>query len=203
MRREDGTGEPRKIGEIIDPALARLDASDRARAYGAWTRAAGDLVVANARPRSFSRGVLTVECESPIWANELTYLGVRILARMVEIDPAQPVERLRFVARHLPSPVPDASQAERSRGRQSVERASARAPRTAVPDPTAHTGERSASEGPEREEVVDRAELRTAVAGAERVDDPRLRRAIMTALDAAAGGPSSAAARGPSVNHKK
>ncbi len=96
-RTENDRGEPRKIGEILDPALARLDTSDQARAYGAWARAAGDAVAANARPRSFARGVLTVECASSIWAQELTYLGGQLLARMNELDPAHPVERFRFV----------------------------------------------------------------------------------------------------------
>ncbi len=80
-----------------------------------WARAAGDAVAANARPRSFARGVLTVECASSIWAQELTYLGGQLLARMDELDPAHPVERFRFVTRRSPAPAP--SPPERGPGR--------------------------------------------------------------------------------------
>jgi hypothetical protein len=94
--------EPRRLGEILDPTLARLETSDQARAYGAWSRAAGEQVAAAARPRSYARGVLTVECTSSVWANELTYLGGQILARMREVAPDHPVARLRFVVEGRP-----------------------------------------------------------------------------------------------------
>jgi hypothetical protein len=79
------------------PALDRLATSEQARAYAAWARAAGDQVAAGAHPRGFARGVLTVECASSVWANELTYLGGRIIARMDELQPGHPVKRFRFV----------------------------------------------------------------------------------------------------------
>jgi hypothetical protein len=40
--------------------------------------------------------VLTVECTSSVWANELTYLGGQILRRMDEVAPGHPVKRFRF-----------------------------------------------------------------------------------------------------------
>lgn len=88
---------PRPLGEVLDPTLERLATSDHARAFGAWTRAAGVPVASCARPGGFFNGVLTVECVSSIWANELTYLGGQILARMDEVAPGHPVKRLRFV----------------------------------------------------------------------------------------------------------
>ena len=49
--------------------------------------------------------MLTVECTSSIWAQELTYLGGQLLARMKELDPGpHPVERFRFVTRRSPAP---------------------------------------------------------------------------------------------------
>ena len=54
-------------------------------------------MASGARPRHFSRGVLTVECTSSVWANELTYLGGQILRRMEEVAPGHPVKRFRFV----------------------------------------------------------------------------------------------------------
>ena len=89
--------EPRRIGEVLYQALARLETSDQARAYGAWARAAGRQIASGARPKAFSRGVLTVECTSSVWANELTYLGDQLLRRMREVAPDHPVKRLRFM----------------------------------------------------------------------------------------------------------
>lgn len=90
-------GEPRRLGEILVPALGQIAASDQARAYGAWTLAAGDQVAGGARPRNFARGTLTVECSSSVWANELTYLSADILRRMEAVAPDHPVKKLRFV----------------------------------------------------------------------------------------------------------
>lgn len=98
------TALPRPLRDILDPALARLATSEQARAYGAWTRAAGAPIAAAARPGAFFNGVLTVECASSIWANELTYLGGQILARMNDLTPGQPVKRLRFVVARDPRP---------------------------------------------------------------------------------------------------
>jgi len=94
---QDRSAEPRRLGDIINPALERLATSDQARAYGAWARAAGDQVASGARPRHFARGVLTVECASSVWANELTYLGGQLLARMDEVAPGHPIKKFRFV----------------------------------------------------------------------------------------------------------
>jgi hypothetical protein len=41
--------------------------------------------------------MLTVECTSSVWANELTYLGSQILRRMDEVAPGHPIKRFRFV----------------------------------------------------------------------------------------------------------
>lgn len=97
------SGEPRRVGDILGPALDRLAGSDQARAYGAWARAAGDQVSGGARPRNFARGTLTVECSSSVWANELTYLGAEILLRMDAVAPGHPVRRLRFTVASTPA----------------------------------------------------------------------------------------------------
>jgi len=90
-------GDPKRLGDVLSTALGRMATSDQARAYAAWARAAGGQVASGARPRHFSRGVLTVECTSSVWANELTYLGGQILRRMDEVAPGHPVKRFRFV----------------------------------------------------------------------------------------------------------
>ena len=95
---------PRRLGDILTPALDRLVGSDEARAYAAWTRAVGEPVARGTRPKAFRRGQLTVECASSVWANELTYLGPQILRRMDELMPGHPVQRFRFVVGRLPAP---------------------------------------------------------------------------------------------------
>lgn len=175
-KEEDGTGDPRKIGEILDPTLTRLDTSDQARAYGAWARAAGDPVAANARPRSFARGVLTVECASSIWAQELTYLGGQLLTRMNELDPAHPVQRFRFVTRRSPAP------------------AAGPPPEDDAPP---------ASNISRREVSIDRADLDAAQRVAESIGDERLRQTILAALGAAGRQPPQAPPCDPKVNPKK
>lgn len=97
-RRRCGRGDvPRRLGEVLSPALDRLATSDQARAYQAWARAVGEPVKKGARPRAFGRGRLTVDCASSVWANELTYLGPQILRRMDEVSPGHPVTGFRFV----------------------------------------------------------------------------------------------------------
>lgn len=86
-----------RLGDILNAALSRVAGSDEGRAYQGWTRAAGADVVAVTRPRRLARGVLTVECESSTWANELTYLTPVILERLRADDAATPVTSLRFV----------------------------------------------------------------------------------------------------------
>jgi hypothetical protein len=93
----DRGSEPKRLGDILSAALGRMATSERGRAYAAWAHAAGEQVASGARPRHYSRGVLTVECTSSVWANELTYLGGQILTRMDEIAPGHPVTRFRFV----------------------------------------------------------------------------------------------------------
>jgi hypothetical protein len=98
-RRRDES--PRRLADILAPALGRLTSGKEARAYAVWSRAAGAQVAGTTLPRAFSRGVLTIECDSSVWANELTYLSGAILARMQQVDPGHPVQKLRFkVRRH-------------------------------------------------------------------------------------------------------
>ena len=194
-------GDPRKIGEILNPALTRLGTSDQAQAYGAWARAAGDTVTANARPRSFARGVLTVECVSSIWAQELTYLGGQLLARMSELDPAHPVQRFRFVTRRSPA----------ADGDEPVSQLDARIPEGAAsgPSPAVAAGLSSqelgaaASNHSRRDGTIHRADLDAARRGADEVGDERLQKAILAALGAAAVEKPQSATGGPFVNHKK
>lgn len=92
-----GSHEPRLLRDVLETEMTRITGSDRARAYAAWGRASVPPVSLSTRPSGFHNGVLVVECESSVWANELTLLSAQILTRMHEVAPGHPVARLRFV----------------------------------------------------------------------------------------------------------
>ena len=66
-----------------------------------WGDAAGARVAAVSEPRSERGGVVTVACESAVWAEELTLLGAELLeslnASLGAVDGAPAVRSLRFV----------------------------------------------------------------------------------------------------------
>lgn len=95
-RRQNAASAPRRLGDVLSPALGRLASSDQAKAYAAWVRAVGEQVARGTRPKAFSRGRLTVACSSSVWANELTLLGPQILRRMDEVAAGHPVRGFRF-----------------------------------------------------------------------------------------------------------
>ena len=165
---------PRRVGDVLGPALERITGSDQARAYAAWTAAVGGPVAACTRPVAFARGRLTVECASSVWANELLYLGAEILRRMEEVAPGQPVERFRFII---------------ARGR----------PDGAETDGLTRHGqenEAAAAKQEERQTATAPAASGGARAEAEETHDERLRAAIEGALRPASEGPGEAPGRG-------
>jgi hypothetical protein len=198
-RKRSGAGDggddlPRRLGDIITPALGKLVGGDEARAYAAWARAVGDPVTAGTRPRAFRRGQLTVECASSVWANELTYLGPQILRRMDEVAPGHPVKRFRFVVGRLPAPA--------ARDEDATDEPAA-APRRGRPRaPEQGSGAPAAKEKRRHERPA--ADVHDAArAQAEGVDDGRLRAAIEAALRRSSQEPPEAPGRGtPSGSQK-
>jgi hypothetical protein len=173
---------PRRLGDIITPALGRIIGGDEARAYAAWAHAVGEPVTRGTRPKAFRRGQLTVECASSVWANELTYLGPQILRRMDEVAPGHPVERFRFVVGRVPAPDPPEDDSEGDGG-------------VAMESPAQGSGSLAAKEKRRHQQpapgVADAAR-----AQAEGVEDGRLRAAIEAALRRSAEEPPEAPGRG-------
>jgi predicted nucleic acid-binding Zn ribbon protein len=71
----------------LEGALARVSrdlapATTLGRAQGAWERAVGAVVAAEAEPVSERDGVLTVSCSSSSWAQELSLLEADLRARL-------------------------------------------------------------------------------------------------------------------------
>jgi predicted nucleic acid-binding Zn ribbon protein len=67
----------------------------------AWGGVAGAALAAAATPASEREGIVTVACESAVWAHELELLGPDLTARLNEhLEQAREpgrIERLRFV----------------------------------------------------------------------------------------------------------
>jgi predicted nucleic acid-binding Zn ribbon protein len=72
-----------------------------ATVQSAWPQVAGAALAAAATPVSEREGVVTVACESAVWAHELELLGADLLGRLNErlerVGESGRAERLRFV----------------------------------------------------------------------------------------------------------
>jgi predicted nucleic acid-binding Zn ribbon protein len=94
-------------GVVPDVAPATL----LARVQGVWSRVAGAGLAAAAYPVSERDGVITIACESGVWAHELELLAPELLPRLnsalgaaAEGPSAAPAAaRLRFVTGSVPN----------------------------------------------------------------------------------------------------
>jgi predicted nucleic acid-binding Zn ribbon protein len=89
---------PRALSAALE-GVARDAAPDTllARVQGAWGRVAGPGLAAAAEPVSERDGVITVACESGVWAQELELMAPELLTRLEAALGASSVTRLRFV----------------------------------------------------------------------------------------------------------
>ncbi len=72
---------PRPISQALESFTAALaPASTLARVQACWERAVGDAVAAAARPVAERDGVLSVQCEAAVWAQELDLMAPELLA---------------------------------------------------------------------------------------------------------------------------
>jgi predicted nucleic acid-binding Zn ribbon protein len=81
-----------------------------ARVQAVWPDVAGPGLAASAAPVSERDGVVTVACESAVWAHELELLGPDLLSRFGDALAAEPgrpqggaVKKLRFVVGSAPN----------------------------------------------------------------------------------------------------
>jgi predicted nucleic acid-binding Zn ribbon protein len=89
---------PRPIGRALDRALPDArPAGLLAEVQSAWPAVAGAALAGAATPVSERAGILTIECESAVWAQELELLGEDLRRRLDEAVSSGRVERLRFV----------------------------------------------------------------------------------------------------------
>ena len=79
-----------------------------ARVQGVWLEVAGETVAAVAGPVAERDGVVTVACESSLWAHELELLGPDLMGRLAAQlggSGSGSVARLRFVVGSGPSQI--------------------------------------------------------------------------------------------------
>jgi predicted nucleic acid-binding Zn ribbon protein len=89
---------PRPIGAALEKALSGARPPGLlADVQAVWPGVAGDLLAASASPVSERDGLVTVACESAVWAQELELLGADLTARLNARLTQGAVVRLRFV----------------------------------------------------------------------------------------------------------
>jgi predicted nucleic acid-binding Zn ribbon protein len=89
---------PRPLGEVLDAVVDRVEpATTLAMVQRAWAGAVGEAIASRASPVSERDGVVTVACESSIWAQELDLLGGQILEQLrAELADEAALRGLRF-----------------------------------------------------------------------------------------------------------
>ena len=89
---------PRRLEFALDNVLPDVaPATLLAQVQAAWTEVAGARMAAAAQPVSERDGVVTVRCESGVWAQELELLAPDLLSRLETLLGARSVGKLRFV----------------------------------------------------------------------------------------------------------
>jgi predicted nucleic acid-binding Zn ribbon protein len=90
---------PRPLAGALDALTQELSPETvLAEVQAAWRGAVGAAIAARARPVAERAGVLTVSCESSVWAQELDLMGVAIVARLNERLSGGRITRLRCIA---------------------------------------------------------------------------------------------------------
>lgn len=89
---------PRALSTALE-VVARDVAPDTllARVQSAWGEVAGPGLAAAAAPVSERDGVVTVRCESGVWAQELELMAPELIARLADVLGGASVTKLRFV----------------------------------------------------------------------------------------------------------
>jgi predicted nucleic acid-binding Zn ribbon protein len=95
---------PRPLANALDNVLPDVaPATLLAQVQAAWKEVAGDRMAAAATPVSERDGVITVACESGVWAQELDLLAPELLVRLEAALGTRSVTRLRFVTGSAPN----------------------------------------------------------------------------------------------------
>src|SRR3954454_22270119 len=89
---------PRPLSNALENVLPDVaPATLLAQVQAAWSEVAGSRMAAAAQPVAERDGVVTVACESGVWAQELDLLAPDLLTRLEGLLGARSVGKLRFV----------------------------------------------------------------------------------------------------------
>jgi predicted nucleic acid-binding Zn ribbon protein len=92
---------PRPLSAVLEQVVrAAAPATLLAEVQTAWPEIAGRSLAASAAPVAERDGIVTVACESAVWAAELELLAPDLVARLnarADVDHAARVTGLRFV----------------------------------------------------------------------------------------------------------
>ena len=95
---------PRPLSNAHDNVLPDVaPATLLAQVQAAWKEVAGDRMAEAATPVSERDGVVTVACESGVWAQELDLLTPDLLARLETALGGPSAKKLRFVVGSAPN----------------------------------------------------------------------------------------------------
>ncbi|HET8820223.1 MAG TPA: DUF721 domain-containing protein [Thermoleophilaceae bacterium] len=95
---------PRPLAEALQGVARHASpATPVAAVQAAWPEVAGPGLAAAAQPVSERGGVITVACESGVWAHELELLGPDLLERLNASLEGTRIEKLRFVVGSPPN----------------------------------------------------------------------------------------------------
>lgn len=87
---------PRPLSSALDGLTRTLaPATTLARVQEVWERVAGSAIASAAQPTAERAGVLTVSCESSVWAQELTLMQRDLVGRLNAALGDAPVLELR------------------------------------------------------------------------------------------------------------
>ena len=76
---------PRPIGAALAGVVDELaPATTLARVQRAWAEVAGEAIAREAEPVAERAGVVTIECRSSVWAQEIELLSADLAARLNE-----------------------------------------------------------------------------------------------------------------------
>jgi predicted nucleic acid-binding Zn ribbon protein len=97
---------PRPLAHALDGVLPDVaPATLLARVQAAWGEVAGARLATAATPVSERDGVVTVSCQSGVWAQELELLAPELLTRLADALGGGSVTKLRFVVGSGANPV--------------------------------------------------------------------------------------------------
>jgi predicted nucleic acid-binding Zn ribbon protein len=90
---------PRQLQAALEPLQVALSPNTTlAMVQRAWRATVGDTIAGQARPVAERAGVLTVACESSVWAQELDLMGPELIERLNGATGAGSLTRLKCVA---------------------------------------------------------------------------------------------------------